>query len=333
MITKERQTPKAHLPDVANTSVHAPVMLNWVGMDAIDVPLTLCIDHTRHIGVTAKSNVYVSLDNEQAKGIHMSRLYKVLNHYANQGAISPNTLSLMLNEMLESHRDLSCDARLSFAFELPLLRDALLSENKGWKSYPVELVATRQDQNVDLELKVTVPYSSTCPCSAALSRQLLAQRIHARFGLNAVSEDAASAEAEVEEAKIDLNALTQWLIGPEGSVATPHSQRSYAYIKVKLLPSLNFPIEALINQVEQALKTPVQTAVKREDEQEFARLNGENLMFCEDAARKLKLALLDNSDIDDFWLKVEHQESLHPHNAVAYAVAGKRGGYQAFPQF
>ena len=37
--------------------------------------------------------------------------------------------------------------------------------------------------------------------------------------------------------------------------------------------------------MEAALGTPVQTAVKREDEQAFARLNGRNLMFCEDAPR------------------------------------------------
>jgi GTP cyclohydrolase I len=35
----------------------------------------------------------------------------------------------------------------------------------------------------------------------------------------------------------------------------------------------------------------VQTAVKRADEQAFALANGQNLMFCEDAARRLHLAL------------------------------------------
>ena len=40
-------------------------------------------------------------------------------------------------------------------------------------------------------------------------------------------------------------------------------------------------LEQLAAQYDE-LKTPVQAAVKREDEQEFARLNGQNLMFCED---------------------------------------------------
>ena len=42
-----------------------------------------------------------------------------------------------------------------------------------------------------------------------------------------------------------------------------------------------------------ALGTTLQTAVKRADEQAFALANGQNLMFCEDAARRLHAALLD----------------------------------------
>jgi GTP cyclohydrolase I len=33
--------------------------------------------------------------------------------------------------------------------------------------------------------------------------------------------------------------------------------------------------------------------------------------------------------IVDFWLRVEHQESLHAHDAVAVAVKGLDGGYQS----
>jgi len=78
---------------------------------------------------------------------------------------------------------------------------------------------------------------------------------------------------------------------------------------------------------EGALKTPVQTAVKREDEQEFARLNGSNQMFCEDAARRLKNALNAQSEYLDFWVRVEHIESLHAHDAVAMVTKGVNGGY------
>ena len=85
----------------------------------------------------------------------------------------------------------------------------------------------------------------------------------------------------------------------------------------------------LIDLVEGALKTPVQAAVKREDEQEFARLNGANLMFCEDAGRKLKAALSKDKRYSDFRLEAVHVESLHPHNAVSIVVKGVPGGFRA----
>ncbi|MFH7473885.1 GTP cyclohydrolase, FolE2/MptA family, partial [Pseudomonas syringae pv. tagetis] len=50
-------------------------------------------------------------------------------------------------------------------------------------------------------------------------------------------------------------------------------------------------LKRLIDTADQALGTPEQTAVKRADEQAFARLNGQNLMYVEDAARKVQQAL------------------------------------------
>jgi len=70
--------------------------------------------------------------------------------------------------------------------------------------------------------------------------------------------------------------------------------------------------------------------VKRVDEQAFAKLNGANLMFCEDAARRMQLALDADPRVADFWVKASHFESLHPHDAVAVATKGVVGGYSAF---
>jgi len=82
------------------------------------------------------------------------------------------------------------------------------------------------------------------------------------------------------------------------------------------------PVADLIDRAEAALGTPVQTAVKREDEQAFARLNAENLMFCEDAARRVAAALAVDARVQRFDVRVSHFESLHPHDAVAQ-VSGK----------
>ena len=90
-----------------------------------------------------------------------------------------------------------------------------------------------------------------------------------------------------------------------------------------------FPIEQLIDAAEAALATPVQTAVKRADEQAFARLNGANLMFCEDAGRRIQAVLDADQRITDYWARAIHMESLHPHDAVAVVTKGVHAGYHA----
>ena len=81
----------------------------------------------------------------------------------------------------------------------------------------------------------------------------------------------------------------------------------------------------LIDRIEHALGTPVQTAVKRADEQAFAVLNGGNLMFVEDAARRVRAALDDLGHDATPHVHVRHLESLHPHDAVAWAAPVREG--------
>jgi GTP cyclohydrolase I len=200
------------------------------------------------------------------------------------------------------------------AFNQLLRRPALKSENSGWKSYPIAITATLEHGQFKLEMEVEVVYSSTCPCSAALARQLIQERFATDFARGV---------------PLDYDAVVAWLGTEEGICATPHSQRSVAQVRVKLAPSFGFPVAELIDAVEGALKTPVQTAVKREDEQAFALLNGQNLMFCEDAARRIQGALTRDERIVDFRIRASHLESLHPHNAVAVATKGADGGYAA----
>ncbi len=69
--------------------------------------------------------------------------------------------------------------------------------------------------------------------------------------------------------------------------------------------------------------------MKREDEQAFAELNGANLMFCEDAARRVAHTLDSDRVYRDFRVKVRHEESLHAHDAVSVACKGVPGGFRA----
>lgn len=291
----------AHLPDVAlkqNDTMAST--LNWVGMEKIAVPVDVPISEYKTQQVTAKADVFVSLDEPNAKGIHMSRLYIRLKDKLHGPTLNTALIAELLQEMIESQQGLSHAAKISLQFELNICKPALLSDEFGYQSYPVSLTCEYNEGKLRLELQVTVPYSSTCPCSAALSRQALKESIQQQFTQHNISQ----------------TELLDWLTSEKGSIATPHSQRSYAYLVLRFNNAEIPLIPSLIIEIEDALGTPVQTAVKREDEQAFAKLNAENLMFCEDAARRVKHALEQNKVIEDYWFKVEHQESLHAHNAV-----------------
>ncbi|MDH0304134.1 MULTISPECIES: GTP cyclohydrolase FolE2 [unclassified Pseudomonas] len=282
------------LPDIAAQNSQQALPLDWVGMCGIALPLQ--IDGR---SLNAHADAGVSLDDGTARGIHMSRLYLALETLEQQ-PLSAQLLRQTLARFLTSHENLSSTAYLRLSFDHLLKRPALISPLAGWKAYPVSIEARLENEMFHVELSVHIPYSSTCPCSAALARQL----IQAQF------------DKDFADQAMDRESIRQWLGSSSGIVATPHSQRSMAKLKVRLEGSEIKLIE-LIDAAEAALGTAVQTAVKRADEQAFALANGQNLMFCEDAARRLNLALRQLAWIAGFSVRVEHAESLHAHDAVA----------------
>lgn len=296
------------MPDVAGDAASVARALDWVGMRNIALPLRLRGEDGAVMQVPASVDVLVDLRDPDARGIHMSRLYRQLQDTLVEEALTPARLRRVLQTCVESQGALSTSARLTLRFEQLLKRRALISDNSGWKRYPLEIDAVLSQGHTTLTLAFSVEYSSTCPASAALSRQLNAERF---------VDDFTAAHP------LSTQVVGEWLASERGLAATPHAQRSRAEIRVELLASFDeLPVADLIDRAEAALCTPLQTAVKREDEQAFARLNADNLMFCEDAARRVAAALAADARVQRFDVCVSHFESLHPHDAVAQ-VSGK----------
>ncbi len=297
----------AALPDVAFEAVPLARPLDWVGMDGMALPIKLHGDDGVSMRVPATVDVAVNLRDPDARGIHMSRLYLQLQDGLANEALGAPSLRRLLEACITSQNGLADRARLRLRFEHLLLRRALRSDNAGWKRYPVEVEAELAGGHLHLTLAFSLEYSSTCPASAALSRQANAQRF---------AEDFAGAAPS-------LSAVHDWLASERGMAATPHAQRSRAEIRVSLKPCLDdLPVAALLDALEATLGTAVQTAVKREDEQAFALANAANLMFCEDAARRVASVLAADARIGAWQARVAHFESLHPHDAVA-SVSGR----------
>jgi GTP cyclohydrolase I len=292
----------ARLPDVAvGAEAAAGGALDWVGMHGIDLPVRCADGQGGTLTVPARVSVQVNLADPAARGIHMSRLYLELERALGEHTLTPSGLCSLLHAMLDSHAGLSSRARLRVEYPQLLKRRALVSDNAGWRSYPVTVEAQLLDERFGVQLGCEVTYSSTCPASAALSRQLNQRRFDEDFAGKLPSQ----------------HAVSDWLRSERGMAATPHAQRSTAHVRVRLAPGFDLPVSELIDAIEGALATPVQTAVKREDEQAFAQLNAENLMFCEDAARRIRAALDGDERIAGFHIVAAHHESLHAHDAVA----------------
>ncbi|AVP98085.1 GTP cyclohydrolase I FolE2 [Ahniella affigens] len=294
------------LPDIAAAKAAQRGVLQWVGMRNVRAPLLIAASSGAAAErVAASVDVYVNLTDADARGIHMSRLYLLLESLA-EVPVSSQSLRDLLGRLIESQAGLADAARIVLRFDLMLRRRALKSQLSGWKAYPVRMDARLGADGLRVQQELRIAYSSTCPMSAALSRQIQREHFEHHFG---------------QSSQVPVSAVAEWLEQESGLAATPHAQRSQAVLNLSWQPDVaNWPVLALIDQVEQALATPVQTAVKRIDEQTFARLNAENLMFCEDAARRVATVLRGVPSLADFEVDVAHFESLHAHDAVAVAV-------------
>ena len=216
------------MPDVASDATPAVAgALDWVGMDEIDMPVRLVGADESIAQSAARVAAYVNLKQPDARGIHMSRLYLHVDQALSTEPLTPCSLRRLLRDFLDSHAELSDRAMVRVAFDHLLRRPALKSDNSGWKSYPVAITATLERGQFALEMQVEIVYSSTCPCSAALARQLVQVQFAKDF---------------TRGKPLDYDAVVAWLGSEQGICATPHSQRSIAQVRVKLAPSFGFPI-------------------------------------------------------------------------------------------
>lgn len=300
-------TPSIKHIDVAQTQMDGAIPLHRVGMSNIECPVIVQHEDGSTVQALGRVDAFVSLDQPQ-KGIHMSRLYLMVEARLASNPLSPALLSSIAKDFIKSHAGISETAHISVRFDLLLNRPALLSDNAGWRRYPITLWSTVNGKET-YGAELTVSYSSTCPCSAALSRQLIQNKFLETF---------------VERQNLSKDEIAAWLGKEEAIAGTPHGQRSEGRVQLELkgpLDSLLF-LTQTINALETQLKTPVQTAVKRADEQEFARLNAANLMFAEDAARRMHHAVTGLGLFHGTAVEAVHLESLHPHDAVAKVASG-----------
>lgn len=321
------------LADVASSKVAETNLagtLPWVGMRNVQMPvqISLSVDVSKQLPaqpwtLPARVDALVSLDQATSRGIHMSRLYSLLQEKLVSSPLSWQSLCELSLACRDSQAGLSQCAFVAVQVEVPVQRPALRTEGAmGWRTYPVIFTVTAlSDGSLARTLEVRILYSSTCPASAALSRQLLKAEFLQQMGSlqpQDFSPSSSSGSGLQAEWAPRLAQMGDWL--ETHSVATPHAQRSEARVRMRFHDSFDMQeidVAMWISLLEDALQTPVQTLVKRADEQEFAKRNAANLMFCEDAARRVQSVLRASSAVADYVGEFQHWESLHPHDAIS----------------
>ena len=273
---------RATLPDTQNAPPEAirgaRRVIQHVGVSNLRIPLRHAL-FGRQVTLETAVTATVSLGAE-AKGINMSRLARLLD--ARAGALTGWAL---MDAVLDDYRAEvgGPDARLVLRAAFPLRQRALRSGLEGWRYYDAAMEMAEVAGVRRRILHLDYVYSSTCPCSLALSEH--------------------AGEAR-------------------GQLATPHSQRSVARVSAVLADEA-LGVAELVALLRRAVPTEVQAIVKREDEQAFAELNAAHPIFVEDAVRLIAEALEDDPRAGDFRIAASHQESLHAHDAVAVLSQGE----------
>ena len=277
--------------DVSKESAIHPFPLEQVGLKDIELPLKVqwgCDIQP----VLSVIEAVVSLDDPHQRGIHMSRIYHALHQFSENEILNPKTMRKLLKKIVDRQEDHCLSGRLKIQWKSVVQQESLVSSHKGFRVYPCFYEMNTEG---DFISGVELMYSSTCPCSAALARELVKEQF--------------------QKDSPEPDQIPEWL-GKEQSIAgTAHAQRSRAYIQIKADEDQN--LISVITGVEKVLATAAQVAVKREDEKQFAHLNSQNLMYSEDALRRIKHFLENQKWISAYHVEIRHFESLHPFNTVA----------------
>lgn len=264
----------------------ARIPLRKVGIAPVDLPIIVKRRDGNTQILQAEASLYCSLDNRNAKGLNLSRLY-LLMHETIKDHLSIDGMKNALKVLADKQQ--SSTAYVKLRFKYPWYQEALRSRQdddisqklKGHIAYKTELEGRYSNGKYNFYLQIEYVYSSTCPCSFELAHDATEKR---------------------------------------GVAANAHSQRSIAKVKIEFDPSKIVWIEDLVELCRKHIPTEVQIVVKRRDEQAFAELNGSNLLFSEDVCRILYAALDEwyiAGRVYDFSIAVSHLESLHPWDAIA----------------
>lgn len=161
----QRQTPDiASIDDVQGHPDTRRLRIDKVGIKDIRHPVVIRRRDGTDQHTVANFSMYVELPH-QFKGTHMSRFVAILNEHEQEITVgSFREMLLEVTDRLKAER-----GHVDMEFDYFLEKAAPVSSVKSLMDYRVAFLGERaHDRNV-ITVQVTVPVTSLCPCSKAIS--------------------------------------------------------------------------------------------------------------------------------------------------------------------
>ena len=284
------------LPDIQETEPNIKIPIYEVGVENVEVPFMLESKYGGFHHMTANVSMRTDLDRN-VRGISMSRLLLTLKPYLDLPLKSKLIREILINivDNVGGH-----SAFIKFEFKLPILKKSIKTEN----SFPLYYKCRFEGQLY--KVKTISNLSKDAQFST-----------YFRFFQGVEIQYASYCPCSAE--------LSSCL----DTKGFPHNQRSFANILVENDTEKYIWLEDIIENIEERIKTLPYPIIKRVDEQEIAKIAGENPMFVEDAIRIISTSLEEMDGITDWIVKCVHQESIHTSEAIAINYKGIDGGLDA----
>ena len=266
----------------------ARVPLKKVGIAPVDLPVKLMRRNGTSQVLQAEASLYCSLDDINAKGLNLSRLY-LLMHDKIKDKLSLDGIKEALSELAE--RQGSDNAFCKLRFKYPWTQDSLRSDLQGHIAYNTVLDGSySKDKGYKFYLTIEYVYSSTCPCSFELAYDARTKR-----------DAAANAHSQRSIATVTVQFDPDNIIWIEDLVELC---RKHVPTEVQIVVK---------RKDEQAFaELNGSNLLFSED---VARILHQALDKWYDEGR-----------VYDFSVSISHEESLHPWNAIAVTTKGIAGG-------
>jgi len=163
-IKPESLKPATVLADCQSQPDSRQLRIDKVGVKGLLHPIEVLDKTHKTQDTVARISLLVDLPKD-FKGTHMSRFVEVLN--AHGRLVNVENLPTMLHEL--QHKLHSQVAHIEMEFPYFMEKEAPVTKAKGLVDYQVKFDAAAHGKEVSFTVTVTVPVTTLCPCSKAIS--------------------------------------------------------------------------------------------------------------------------------------------------------------------